>query len=117
MLNTKQNKFITAFLKAGQINTACKEAGISKPTYYEWLKIEEFAKELKEQQDFIYNAALVELNNLVNDAVSTYRDLLNSQDESIKFRTASAILDNRLKLVESKEIQERIKALEDSVSS
>ncbi len=33
------------------------------------------------------------------------------EDESIKFRTASAILDNRFKLVESRDIQERIKAL------
>ena len=51
-------------------------------------------------------------NNLVGEAVETYRKLLNSKDKSIKFLTASAILDNRFKLVESKDIQERIKALE-----
>ena len=90
---------------------------MDRKTYYNWLKDDEFKTELKSQQYIIYNSALIELNNLVGDAVSTYKELLNSQDETIKFRTASAILDNRLKLVESKDIQERIKALEEGSQS
>ena len=115
MLNTKQNKLIPIIIKLGNIDKACKEAQISRQTYYDWLENEEFAAELKKQQDSFYNDALVELNNLVGEAVDTYRKLLRSEDESIKFRTASAILDNRFKLVESRDIQERIKALEESL--
>jgi len=117
MLSNKQKKLIPLIIKLGKVEPACKKAGINKTTYYEWLKDEEFATELKTQQDQIYNSALIELNNLVGDAVSTYRELLNSEDESIKFRTASAILDNRLKLIESKELQERIEALEKTVEN
>ena len=104
-------------MQCRSIEQACKKAGINKTTYYEWLKNEEFSTELKTQQENVYNAAIVELNNLVGDAVGTFRDLLNSEDESIKFRTASAILDNRFKLVESKELQERIEALEKAVEN
>jgi len=112
MLNAKQKKLIPLIIKLGSIDQACKKTDISRHTYYDWLKDKEFAQELKLQQDQIYNSALIELNNLVGDAVNTYRELLSSDDESIKFRAASAILENRLKLVESKELKERIEALE-----
>lgn len=115
MLNTKQKKYIAAFLKFGQINIACKEARISKPTYYEWLKIKEFTDELKQQQDCVYNSALNELKNLNTDAVSKYRELLNCKDKSIEFRTASAIIDYTNKLIEGKELKERIEALEQAI--
>lgn len=115
MLNAKQLKLIPLIIKLGNIEKACKEANIDRKTYYNWLENEEFAAELKKQQDSFYNDALVELNNLVGDAVGTYRELLQSEDESIKFRTASAILENRLKLIESKDHEARIKALEDGL--
>lgn len=117
MLNTKQNKLIPLIIKLGNIDKACKEAQISRQTYYDWLENEEFASELKKQQDSFYNDALVELNNLVGDAVGTYRELLKSEDESIKFRAASAILENRLKLVESKDLQARIEAIEKAIEN
>lgn len=115
MLNAKQLKLIPLIIQLGNIDKACKEANIDRKTYYNWLENEEFAAELKKQQDSFYNDALVELNNLVGDAVATYRELLDSADESIKFRTASAILENRLKLIESKDLQERIKVIEESL--
>ena len=117
MLNAKQIKLIPLIIKYGNIEKACKEADIDRKTYYNWLENEEFAAELKKQQDSFYNDALVELNNLVGDAVNTYRELLNSEDESIKFRTASAILENRLKLVESKDLQARIEAIEKALEN
>jgi len=117
MLNNNQKKLIPLIIKLGNIDAACKKAKVSRQTYYEWLKDEEFATELKAQQDLIYNSALIELNNLVGNAVNTYKELLNSEDESIKFRTASAILDNRLKLIDNKELQARIEALEQAVEN
>lgn len=56
-------------------------------------------KFLKSKQDIIYNSVLIELNNLVGDAVNTYKAWLNHKDDTIKFGKASAILDNMLKLV------------------
>lgn len=115
MLNTKQNKLIPLIIKLGNIDKACKEAQISRQTYYDWLENEEFAAELKKQQDSFYNDALVELNNLVGDAVAKYRELINCQDKPLEFRVASAIIENRLKLIEAKDLQERIEAIEKAI--
>lgn len=115
MLNTKQSQLIPLIIKLGNIDKACKDAKIDRKTYYNWLENEEFAKELKKQQDFVYNSALSELKNLNTDAVSKYRELLNCQDKSIEFRTASAIIDYTNKLIEGKELKERIEALEQAI--
>lgn len=117
MLNAKQTQLIPLIIELGNIDKACKKAQIDRTTYYLWLKDEEFSTELKKQQDITYDAALTELNSLVSDAVSKYRELLDSKDESIKFRTASAILENRLKLVDSKNMMERIEAIEKAIES
>jgi len=112
MLNSKQKKFIPEFIKTGSINAACKIVKIDRQTYYNWLKDEEFAAELKQQQDSLYSGALTELKSLFNNAVDAYKALLTSNDESIKFRTASAIIDNTVKIIDNKELQERIEILE-----
>ena len=59
--------------------------------------------ELKKQQGNI------KLKSLFN---YDYKDLIKSEDKSIKFRTESAIIDNTVKLIDNKELQERIEALE-----
>jgi len=112
MLNTKQKQLITYIIEFGNITKACIKVKVERKTYYEWLKNEEFATELKLQQDNVYNNALIELKSLFNEAIDTYKVLLSSEDESIKFRTATAIIDNTVKLIENKELQERIEALE-----
>lgn len=114
-LSPNQKKLIPLIIKLGNIDQACKSAKISRQTYYDWLKDDEFSQELKAQQDFVYNSALDELKSLNTDAVKVYRDLLNSEDEGIKFRTASAIIDYTHKLIEGKELKERIEALEQSL--
>lgn len=117
MLNTKQKKLIPLIIKLGNIDKACQEAQVSRQTYYDWLENEEFNQELKAQQDFVYSSALEDLKSLNSDAVKVYRDLLNSEDESIKFRTASAIIDYTNKLIESKDYAARIEAIEKAIES
>lgn len=112
MLTTKQSQLIPLIINLGNIDKACKTAKIDRTTYYNWLENEELAKELKKQQDCVYNSALNELKNLNTDAVNKYRELLNCQDKTIEFRTASAIIDYTNKFVENKDIKERLEAME-----
>lgn len=116
MLNRKQKKLIPLIINCENIDQACKQAQISRQTYYDWLKDKEFNKELKKQQDSIYKNALIELKNLNTVAIKVYRDLLDSNDESIKFRTASAILELTNKLIENKEIKEKLETIEDRLN-
>jgi phage terminase small subunit len=115
MLNTKQAKFIPEFIKTGSVNKACNKAKIDRQTYYNWMKEEEFASELKKQQDALYNGALAELESLFNTALNAFKDLINSEDESIKFRTAKEIIDNITKQKDNRAIIERLEALEQAL--
>ena len=94
MLKVKQHRFILALIQLGSIEAACKKVGITRPTYYEWLKNEVFVQKLQEQQELIYNNSIVDMKNLFIKAVENYENLLNSKNESIKFRTASSIINN-----------------------
>jgi hypothetical protein len=115
MLKVKQRQLIPLIIKYGNIDKACRAANIDRTTYYKWLKEEEFCKELKAQQENLYNSSIVELKNLFIRAIETYGNLLESEDENIKFKTATAIIDNTVKLIEAKEIEERIELIEKNI--
>jgi len=112
MLTEKQKKFIPELLKTGSINATCKKLKIDRKTYYNWTKEEEFATELKTQQDILYRDSLDKLKTALPDAIKTLKDLLSDNASNIKLRAATAIIDNTVKLIENKEFRERIEALE-----
>ena len=115
MLTAKQKKFIPEYLKTGSIKEACNKVKISEITYQNWRNDSEFMAELKKQQDKLYNDSLDKLKTLSDSAINTLKRLLDSNNEAIKLRAANAILDNTFKFVESKDLKERIEALEELI--
>ncbi len=112
MLTTKQKKFIPEYLKTGSIKTACKKVGITENTYQNWRDDAEFMAELKKQEDLLYNISIDKLKNALPDAIDTLKELLKDEASNIKLRASCAIIDNSVKLIDNKELQERIEALE-----
>lgn len=112
MLSAKQKKFIPEYLKTGSIKTACKKGGITENTYQNWRDDADFMAELKKQEDILYNTSIDKLKNALPDAIDTLKTLLKDEASSIQLRAACAIIDNSVKLIENKELQERIEALE-----
>ena len=112
MLNSKQKKFIPEYLKTGNVKATCKQLKIDESTYYKWRDGTDFTAELRKQEDKLYNQSLDKLRTALPDAIDTLKNLLKDDAASIRLRSACAIIDNTFKLVETKELKERVEILE-----
>lgn len=111
-LTKNQLKAIPLILETKSIAEGVKKAGISKTTFYEWLKTPEFKAEFVRQRQELIDLALHELKTSASEAVSVLRELLKADAESVRLRTAQAILENVLKSIELENIEKRIEELE-----
>jgi len=116
-LKPNQKKLIAKIIELGNVTEACKIVKIDRKTYYDWLKDDIFANELKKQQDAVYNSAIVELKSLNTKAVQVLNEFLDDKDANpnIRYRVACSVIENTVKLIESKELKERIEVLEKAV--
>ena len=111
-LNHTQQNVILEIIKSGNVETACKQVGITRQTYYNWLKQPGFGKELKRQQDEVYETSVSGMKLLFAQAVEAQQRLLNSQDERIVIRASNAIISNSLKVLEANSLKDRLNAIE-----
>lgn len=114
-LSHKQKMVIAEFVKTGQVETVCQQTGISRETYYQWLKNPEFKQELQTQQDALYKTTLSTMKNLFTEAVETQKSLLKSEDERIRLRASNAIIHNIVKIIEMDEMKQRLNDIEERV--
>lgn len=114
-LTKNQLKAIPIILEARTITEGVKKAGISKATFYEWLKNHEFKAEFVRQRQEIVDHALHELKTSTGDAVNVLKELLKANAENVRLRTAQAILDNVLKSIEIENLEKRLTELERSL--
>lgn len=111
-LTEKQKKAIPLILEAPSISEGCRKAGISRVCFYEWLKDPVFKAAFARQRQELVDLALHELKTSASEAVGVLRGLLKAEGESIRLRTAQAILENVLKSIELENIEKRVEELE-----
>lgn len=113
-LTTKQRRTITAIISTRTHEDAMKAAGITRQTFYKWLKVPAFRDELKRQLDEFTEDALGQLKSAAGEAVQTLRGLLASENESVRLRAALGIMDqiNRGKELE---LSARLDAIEKEI--
>ena len=114
-LTKNQLKAIPLILEARTITNGAKKAGISKTTFYEWLKNPRFKAELISQRQEIIELALHELKASASEAVTALRDLLKAEGETVRLRTALGILEHIGKFMELEQLEGRIEELERSL--
>jgi cation transport regulator ChaB len=114
-LNDKQRQLIPLIISFGNIEKACKKAEVGRATFYLWLKDNNFVMELRAQQETIYNQAIIGLQMLLNKAIEVYQALLDSKDDALRFRAASAVIENTIKLTEQKELKDRLDKIEEAL--
>ena len=111
-LTAKQLEIITEFIKVGKVEEACKQVGIAKSTYYEWLKMPEFQAELKQQQEQVYENTVSSMKYLISKAVETQEQLLSSENERVRLRVSSAIINNAVKILELANFNKKLQGIE-----
>lgn len=115
-LTAKQRRTIAAIITTRTYEDAMRAAGITRQTFYKWLKTAAFRAELTRQLDDFTADAIGQLKSAAVEAVQTLRGLLASENENIQLRAALGIIDqiNRAKELE---ITARLDAIEKEIEA
>jgi hypothetical protein len=111
-LSKRQLKALPFFVTSCSDIDACRQANISKQTYYEWLKNPHFKKELKNLRDLVIEDAVEQLKAYTSKAVSTLVQLLDVDNNALQRNVANDILNYVARYKEIQELEERIEAME-----
>jgi len=111
-LSDRQLISISHYLDAPSIEETCRRAEISKPTFYSWLKDDNFKTELKKQRDILIKESLDKLKCAINKATEGLIKLMESSREDVRRLACSEVLKHALKSIEIEEIEERLEKVE-----
>lgn len=114
-LTKRQLKAIPLILEAKNISEGTKKARVSRTTFYEWLKDQEFKYEFIRQRQDIVELALHELKTAAGDATRVLRGLMESENENIQLRASTSILEHIGKFIELEKLEARIEEIERSI--
>jgi len=113
-LTPKQTQAIRSLLAKPSINEAATDAGVGVRTIYRWLGEPAFRQALTQAEDQAIAAAARGLVGLTEKAIATVESVLDDAElhPATRLRAADLVLSNMLKLVELRNLSERIAALE-----
>lgn len=112
-LSPVKRKTIAHLLLDPCIERACKSTGVTRAAYYKWLKYDpDFAAELEEARNSVLTEAMGKLRQSVNQATDGLIELLNSNNEEIRRKSANDIIGLVLKWKEQDEIENRLVEIE-----
>ncbi len=102
VLSDKQRRALPIFCIQLNIEKACAEAGISKQTFYQWMRNPLFKRELKEMRREIGTPSSEQLKSESKKAAETLAELLDrSNPPSVRRAAANDILTYVLKFREN----------------
>ena len=112
-LSIRQQQALPIFASNLTIEEACERAGISRNTFYEWLKEPQFKLELERLRNEIVNEAVNHLKMTSTKAAKTLGDLLERDDSpTVQRAAANDVLGHVMKFMELKELEDRLADIE-----
>ena len=111
----RQRRLIASLLSTGNSSEAVREAGISRTTFYRWLRDPQFTAALREAESEALAEVQRRLLSLAEDAAGTLGDGLGAQSEVTRLRAADLILGRLLQLRELIDLDRRVSDLESEV--
>jgi hypothetical protein len=117
-LSERQRAAIPFFLGSNSYEESCRQAGISKAAFFDWLKNPYFKAELAEARDAVVDEAIGVLKANVTKASSALAGLLEKSDNPAIIRgVANDIIGHVFKARELQEFEKRLIALEQSLGA
>lgn len=115
---TRRQLYALPFLISNpSVESAAKESGISAKQIFDWLNQSTFRQELENRKNEAVNQAVDRLKATASKAYDTLIGLLeNAESESIRHRVAIDLLNMNLRYMEFKDIEQRIRRLEDAIT-
>jgi len=111
-MTRKQSAAIAGLLTLSSIRAAAESAGVHESTLRRWLALPEFQSEYQAARRSLVDAALARLQGAAGSAVDTLVALLASDDDAVRCRASTAILDRAGQAVDLEELMTRVQELE-----
>jgi hypothetical protein len=116
-LTRRQLHALPFLISNPNIELAAKQSGISAKQIFDWLNQKAFRDELENRKNEVVNQAVDRLKATTSKACDTLIGLLDSaQSDSVKHRVAVDMLNMTLKYMEFKDVEQRIRKLEDTIT-
>lgn len=114
---TRRQLHVLPFLISNpSIESAAKESGVSAKQIFDWLNQSNFRQELENRKNEAVNQAVDRMKTNASKACDTLISLLDSaESESVRHRVAIDLLNMTLKYMEFKDVEQRIRKLEDTM--
>lgn len=114
MKNSKRELLLSALLTNPTIKEAAASVGVPEATCYRWLREPDFSEEYKQRKRQAVAEASDYLQSRINAAAQIIDEIMNDTEtpSQVRLNAAKTIVDTGFKVIEQKEILERIAALE-----
>lgn len=115
---TRRQLHVLPFLISNPtVESAAKQSGVSPKQIFDWLNQSVFRQELEIRKNEAVNQAVDRLKATASKACDTLIGLLDyAESESVRHRVAVDMLNMTLKFMEFKDVEQRIRKLEDSIT-
>lgn len=115
---TRRQLHVLPFLISNPtVESAAKQSGVSAKQIFDWLNQPIFRQELENRKNEGVNQAVDRLKATASKACDTLIGLLDhAESESVRHRVAVDMLNMTLKFMEFKDVEQRIRKLEDTIT-
>jgi len=108
---------VMALACGGTVEASAKAAGVSEATVYRRLAEPGFRRRVDEARDDMVSRAVARIGAASTLAADTLRELLKARSETVKLGAARAILELGAKLREHEVLAERVRAVEEQLTT
>lgn len=116
-LSRRQLHALPFLISNPNVEMAAKQSGISAKQIFDWLNQPIFRQELANRKNDAVNQAVDRLKVNASKACETLISLLDHADsESVRHRVAIDMLNMTLKFMEFRDVEQRIRKLEDTIT-
>lgn len=116
-LSRRQLHVLPFLISNPSVESAAKQSGVSAKQIFDWLNQPSFRQELENRKNEAVNQAVDRLKATASKACDTLIGLLdNAGSESVRHRVAIDLLNMTLKYMEFKDVEQRIRKLEDTIT-
>jgi hypothetical protein len=109
----RQRQIIPFLVACRSAEEARKRARVGQKTLYQWLKNPLFRQELERARNEVIDAGLERLKASITQAVDVLSETMVGEDPVLRLRAAGMVLDHFWKVREMKEMEERLRRVEE----
>jgi hypothetical protein len=117
-LTRRQLHVLPFLINNPTVESASRLSGVSTKQIFDWLNQQVFRQELENRKNEGVNQAIDLLKLTASKACETLINLLdNAQSDSVKHRVAVDMLNMTLKFMEFKDVEQRLRKLEETITT